>query len=166
MNKHLETSRLGIQTITNCRLCGDVNSYSDCATVKEQIASRRWFEAKHQECGEKFKQITVENLQEKVEEILNSKHVASVEVGLDEETDGVRFYSAVTRDKGIPHIYTVRVEDSFESGEKVTTAKCNCLARTVCRHIAKVAKADAERKGRKVYPVEISNYRAYQKVAA
>lgn len=114
------------------------------------------------------KQAKVEAAKAKVEEILNSIHVSGVEVGFEESFLNVRIYSAITKDTGIPHLYRVRVEDSFETGEWVTTAKCNCPAgakRMACRHVAAVAKVDAQNSNREIYPFELANYRAYKQAA-
>ncbi len=101
----------------------------------------------------------------KTMEIFNSRHVKAVEVSLEETFDSVRIYSAITRETNIPHCYTVRVEDSFENGETVTTAGCNCFAGAKgynCRHLQAVADADARQIEREVYPFEIADYRAHK----
>ena len=90
---------------------------------------------------------------------LESAHIKAVEVGFDYESDGVRFYSAVTKDNSVPHLYTVRV---WEDSDGVTFARCNCVAETACRHIGKVAIEDAERCDRKVFYGSFGNYKAHK----
>ena len=93
---------------------------------------------------------------------LESAHVKAVEVGFDYESDGVRFYSAVTKDNGVPHLYTVRV---WEDSDGATVAKCNCQGNAkgfACRHIGRVAIEDAKRCKRKVYYASFGNYRAHK----
>ena len=110
--------------------------------------------------------IEKEMLRLQVKEILESLHVSSVEVALEETFGNVRVYSAITKDRGVLHRYRVRVEDSFETGERVTVANCNCQGNRkgfVCRHIAQVAKTDSERLQREIYPNQIANYRAYKR---
>lgn len=107
-------------------------------------------------------------LRDKVAQILQSKHVASVEVAFEYSDGNRRYYTAITRETNIPHKYTVRVEDSFENGELVTTGRCNCLGfvkYAKCRHIQKVSDFDAKRMSREVYPLELANYRGHLRAA-
>lgn len=101
-------------------------------------------------------------LRAKVAEILESNHVKSVEVGFEYEAGAVRYYSVITRHGNVLHKYRVTVRDDFENAERYATAKCNCAAKFVCRHIQRVAEVDAGRNGRDLYPVELANYNAYR----
>lgn len=93
-------------------------------------------------CGRETKP-TVAELRAKITSI--ASRVASVEVAFEEEFDNLRFYTAITRDTNVPHIYTVRVEENFEDGRTQLVAFCPCAAKTKCRHIRAVLTFDAER---------------------
>lgn len=95
---------------------------------------------------------------ENARKALESAHVQSVEVGFEYEACGVRYYSAVSTDTGIPHLYSVR---AWEDSDGATFARCNCLAKTACRHILAVAKVDAEKCRRDIYYPSFGNYRAH-----
>jgi hypothetical protein len=164
-NSHLTQSTITgkyTQFITCCLVCGCANSVSDCAGQTKIKASRKRFEGEHEKCATQFTAAAIVPLKAKIAEIQSSAHVASVEIALEEEFYNVRIYSATTNDSGVPHLYTIRVEDSFEDGTPVTTAKCNCLAKGVCRHIQSVAKFDAAQMDREIYPNELAGYQAYK----
>ncbi|HXG86230.1 MAG TPA: SWIM zinc finger family protein [Pyrinomonadaceae bacterium] len=108
----------------------------------------------------------IDDAQKTVVEIFASRHVATVVIGFEYESGNVRYYSAITNDRGIPHRYRVRVEDSFETGTRVTVARCNCPAKSTCRHILKVAEVDAARTNREIYPNAIAKYRAHRQAAS
>lgn len=106
-----------------------------------------------------------EKAKAKTMEIFNSRHIKAVEVSLEEMFDNVRVYSVITRETNIPHRYVVRVEDSFDAGETITTARCNCFAGAKgykCRHLEAVADANARQLEREVYPFEIADYPAHR----
>ena len=88
---------------------------------------------------------------------LESEHVQSVEVGFEDEFNGIRIYTAVTYDTGIPHHYTVKVWNEND----VPVAKCNCPADDVCRHILRVAIEDAKTFKRKVHTESFTKYKAH-----
>jgi peroxiredoxin family protein len=123
------------------------------------------------ELGESVKPTAAERFEAakaKTLEIFNSRHVKAVEVSLEESFGNVRIYSAITRETGVPHRYTVRVEDSFENGETITEARCNCLgfaAKARCRHTAMVAQTDGRQAKREVYPFAFINYSAHKRAA-
>ncbi len=165
MTNHIETYSADNLLISYCLVCGDANAISDKAERKDIRANDYWFSGQHKRCADAFKARAFEAATAKVEEILASNHVAAVEVGFEESFGNVRVYSAVTRDSGMPHLYRVRVEDSFETGERVTTAKCNCPAGAKvmpCRHVIKVAEVDAEKVGREIFPDVIAGYQAHK----
>lgn len=97
---------------------------------------------------------------ENARKALESAHVQSVEVGFEDEFDGIRIYSAVTYDSAIPHHYTVRVWEE----EGATMARCNCISETACRHILKIAVEDAKRCKRNVYYASFGDYKAHRQV--
>ena len=101
----------------------------------------------------------------KAKEVFESAHIQTVEVGFEYEAGGARYYSAVTKDSGFHHLYTVRV---WEDADGATFAKCNCAAIAECRHIAKVAVADAARMSRTIYYGSFTGYKAHrqQRLAA
>jgi hypothetical protein len=107
----------------------------------------------------------LEKAKAKTMEIFNSRHIKRVEVSLEESFDGVRVYSAITRESNVPHCYIVRVKDSFENGETITTGHCNCFAGAKgynCRHLEAVAALDAKQLEREVYPFELAEYKAHK----
>ncbi len=109
------------------------------------------------------KSTTIERLKKAVE-VLQSKHVSEVAVTYEYEQDNIRFYTAVTTRSGVNHIYTVRVQDWFEDGEKQVWAKCSCKAsgqNLVCRHILKVAAMDTELCSRDLHLDTFCNYKAH-----
>lgn len=106
----------------------------------------------------------IEKLKKAVE-VLESNHVASVEVGFECEMDDIRYYTAVTYKNGEAHRYQVRVQDWFENGEKQVWARCSCHAganNMVCRHVLKVAESDATRQNRDLHLDTFANYKAHQ----
>lgn len=110
----------------------------------------------------------LEEAKAKVAEILSSPYVSSVEVNLEESFANKRIYSAISRDKGIPHLYRIRVEDTFDGCQVITTAKCNCLGfskHSICRHVERLAEVDAANCNREIYPFEIANYTAHKRAA-
>ena len=90
---------------------------------------------------------------------LASVHIESVEASFEYEADGARYYSAITKDSGVPHLYTVKV---WEDSDGANFAHCNCPAKSACRHIGQVAKLDAANYSRKVYYASFGNYRAHK----
>lgn len=174
-NPHIETSRNdddGFQTTNHCVVCGEKNFISDFADDVAEKANWNWFKNSHKACGENFASAALIEAKAKVAEILKSERVSAVEVVLEEDLGDVRNYTAITRETSVPHRYTVRVEDSFELGEKITTGKCVCAGfqkYNRCKHVARVADIDAEKLGREIYPFELMKYRAhktYRKLAA
>lgn len=165
-NKHLRVYTSDLKIITTvCRVCGDANGIYEKADAPARKANHAWFAHRHKACAEKFTERENKDALAKVVEIFASRHVSTVEVGFEYEAGNVRYYSAITNDRGIPHRYRVRIEDSFETGERVTVARCNCPAKSTCRHIAAVAKEDAARINREIYPNEIAKYRAHKQAA-
>lgn len=84
---------------------------------------------------------------ERAEEIIpgDAASAAAVNVGYEYSVAGVRYYTAITRDSGIPHCYTVRIWNAGVGGRR---AKCNCFAgirSRKCRHVAAVERFDARR---------------------
>lgn len=96
---------------------------------------------------------------ENARKALASAHIEKVEVGFEYEADGVRYYSAITKDSGIPRKYRVKV---WEDSDGATLARCNCAAINECRHIGKVAKVDARKNERDVCFDSFGAYRAHE----
>ena len=138
--------------------CSDDEKYGVCA---HRLAAEK-FAA---EAAESAKQSAIVEARATVERILSSPHIAAVEAVFEYADGNCRYYSATTNETGFPHNYRVRVEDSFETGERITTAKCNCAASAknkACRHIYPVARIDAANAKREIYPMDLANYGAYR----
>jgi hypothetical protein len=103
-------------------------------------------------------------------EVMESIHVQSVEVAMEEETESMRVYSAITRQCNQPHRYTVRVIDAYdEILGFYREPKCTCVAASLgkkCRHILKVLEVDSDKTGRALSYGYIGDYSAHRYVRA
>lgn len=162
-NRHIETRNTDNLIISKCLVCGDANAVGVIADDAAKKGNAKWFAGRHEECGKRFSVRAELETKAAIEEVLSSKHVQSVQIGLDEEYGSVRIYSAITRDNGIPHFYRVRAEDHTEDGELFVEFRCNCRAVHICRHICRVADEDAKRTN--FVPDELANYSARKKAA-
>ena len=166
MNRHIETKTTDNLIISKCLVCGDANAVGLVADANAKSANKNWFAFAHKKCGVKFTAKVEAETKQIIGEILDSRHVRAVEVGFEDEYSKddsiVRVYSAVTRDVGIPHLYRVIVEQYRDNGETIVTARCNCRAVRVCRHIVRVAEVDSEREHRPINPLDLSTYKAHR----
>ncbi len=109
------------------------------------------------------KRQTLEELHRKTSEILTSKHLEAVEVSFEYEAASVRYYSAITKDSGSQHKYTVKVWE--ENG--VTKVNCICAWGSrdrfaPCRHALKVSAADAKKHKRVLHLPTFASYKAWK----
>lgn len=100
----------------------------------------------------------------KAKAALNSNHVNSVIVALEEETETTRYYVAISRANGIQHKYQVK----FWSDSESRFGHCNCAAGSKdvpCRHLLKAAELDSAKYGIDLFIPTVAGYKAHLRAA-
>ena len=108
--------------------------------------------------------MSTENIEQlkKVIEILQSRHVSSVEVGFEYESDGTRYYTAISHKGAQQHRYRVRL---WEDSDSDRYGKCNCRAsgkNLLCRHLVKAVELDSEMFNIPIYAETVIGYKAHK----
>jgi len=109
---------------------------------------------------------TIEQLK-KVVAVLESRHVSQVEVSFTDESNGIRYYTAITHIGFEQHKYAVRMQDWFngETNEMERYFACDCRAgerKMLCRHALKVAQVEADNLGKPLYVPTVAAYNAHR----
>lgn len=109
---------------------------------------------------------TIEQLK-KVVAVLESRHVSTVEISFDDESNGIRFYTAITHIGFEQHKYSVKMQDWFngDTNETERYFSCSCRAgerKMLCRHALRVAQVEADNLGKPLYVPTIAEYRAHK----
>jgi hypothetical protein len=99
----------------------------------------------------------------KLNEVLNSRHVSSVECRFEYEADGARYYTAISRKGFERHRYLVKLGEDSDGNR---FGGCNCAAGSkdqTCRHILKAAELDTQLFGIPLHTETVEQYKAYLK---